>query len=284
MIAVFCSRFRSGGVAVVLLAAALLTAHPAESAPITTFHTTLFDSSGDPVSGTITASLDFYIRPYGGIGGACCAPLGPAVLVDQFSLGAGSDFLVFIPQSILDARTSWEVPIPPGAGIDGGFPLPGLNIISAGFPLPTSVAELRNWCSPGGTFVNTVFPLARRGDCAFVDKVVNIQAANGVGAVIINNIVGGGAVNMALPLFTPAVPVISLSYERGLQILQALNATGTDTTPDLGYFDFSARWDPDPVVAPEPASLFLFTAGLAGFGAVQRARRGSSSAGARRLP
>ena len=279
MTTAICSVSRFGCVAVLLLAA-LLSPEPAESAPITTFHTTLVDSSGNPVSGTITASLDFYMRPYGSVpGGGCCAPQGPAVLVDQFSLGigAGSDFMVFIPQSILDTRASWEVPIPLGSGIDGSFPLPGLNIIAAGFPLPTSVGELRDWCSPlpfGGTFVNTVFPLARRGGaCGFVDKVVNIQAANGVGAVIVNNIEGAGAMGMALPFFTPSIPVISLSYERGLQVIQALNTTGSDTTPDFGYFDFSARWDPDPLVAPEPASVLLLSAGLAGLRVARRTRR-----------
>lgn len=255
-------RVLAGSVAV------LLTALAAEATPINTFHTVFVDSSGNLVPGTITASLDLYVRPYGTGPFGCCSPLGPASLVDQFSLGIGSDFTVVIPQVIVNTHASWEVPIPAGSLGIPGWPQPGLNWTVQKHPGGTDVASLDDWCTtPAGPFVDGVFVAARRGGiCSFADKVSHIQTGNGVGAIIVNNIPGAGAQGMSLGTFVPAIPVIGLSYERGEQFMLALNATGADTIPELVYFDFSARWDPDPPVptaAPEPATLALLAVGLA---------------------
>ena len=185
--------------------------------------------SGNLVPGTITATFDLYTRPYGPIapGATAYAPQGPAVLVDQFSLGLGSDFYVVIPQAVVNTHASWEMPIPTGTFGTAGWPVAGLHSIAQSFPGGTDVATLFDWCSlPNHGFVDDIFVIARRGTCAFADKVENIQTRNGVGALIVNHNPLDGAIAMSLGTFVAGVPVISLSYERGQQIMALLNAGG----------------------------------------------------------
>ena len=251
---------------------AALTPLPAQASPITTLHTVYLDSSGNPVPGTLTASLDVYVRRGG------TTPM----LVDQLSLGAGNDFSVVIPQAIIDTHASWEDVIPQATSPFGDWVLrvPGLNGVS-NYPFGvTDVNFLDPWCSVPSVsnppqplaYVNGIFVMALRGDCTFAQKVTSIEASYGAGALIVNNVPGVGAPGISLGGLNPAIPVIGLSYERGAQIvaLDSLDGTGA-----IVYVDFSARWDPDPnpTAVPEPTALLLFSTGLVGVAVARRSLR-----------
>ena len=231
-------------------------------------HTIFFDSDGNPVPGTITATLDLWVLARGGN--------QTLTKVDSFSFGIGYDFSVVVPRAVIDSHASWEYTIPHGNSPGGDWVLaqPGLNGISM-FPfgffsgIGTDVASLADWCATpqvGGqpaSFVNGIFAMALRGDCAFAQKVTNIEASYAVGALIVNDTQNAGAQGMSLLGLNPGIPVIGLSYERGAQII-ALHED------NVMYLDFDARWDPDPV--PEPATLVLLSGGLA-LAVARRARR-----------
>jgi hypothetical protein len=236
----------------------LAIAHGASAVPITSYRTTLGDGSGNLVTGTVTATLALWHGPFAG-GGA-------ASLVREFDAGIGNDFTVFVPRA--NVSGAWEAVIPPGAGFfDFDRALPGLSVVAVRPIGVSDVDSLNQWCAPSGGFVNGVFAMAARGTCGFAEKVSNIEAANGVGALIVDT-APGGAQAFSLGLVTPNIPVIFMSRDAGAFFLPRF----VDGDSVLPYVSFSARWDPDPVAVPEPATLSLLLSGFVSLLASRRRR------------
>jgi hypothetical protein len=223
-----------------LLSGMVLTAVAAPTSYVRTF----VDSNGDTYQARITAQFDIWVDG--------------STLRYELIAGPGSDYTVFIPTQVSLARAPWEATIPDGPGEPWGFAVDGLSGLSAWGPnfSDATISTLVDWCAgPGGQFVDNIFVMAMRGTCTFAQKVTTIEGEAGAGAVIVNNIPGQGAFEMSLGALLPNIPVIGLSYERGVQIL------------DLGqghliYANFSARFDPLAL----PDTLALLGIALAGLG------------------
>lgn len=70
--------------------------------------------------------------------------------------------------------------------------------------------------------------LIRRGVCTFESKVLQAETAGAVGAIIMNNVAGGGAVGMASSDLGVTIPSVMISKEDGdLLVANLANLTGT---------------------------------------------------------
>ena len=68
-----------------------------------------------------------------------------------------------------------------------------------------------------------------RGTCPFVVKVANVQAAGGVGIIIVNNAAGNAPVNPGGADPTVTIPVLGVSFEDGGPLKTAITGTPTVT-------------------------------------------------------
>ncbi|MDI3284130.1 S8 family serine peptidase [Polyangium sp. 15x6] len=110
------------------------------------------------------------------------------------------------------------------------------------------------WCDSAGAWSGKTV-VCQRGMISFADKVNNVNAGGGVGAVIYNNITGGFAGTLG-PGITSPIPAISLSLEDGQAIVaSSLDATGTlntvQTMPGTGY----EAWDGTSMATPHVSAV-----------------------------
>ncbi len=92
--------------------------------------------------------------------------------------------------------------------------------------------------------------VVERGDCLFVEKAANAQAAGAVGLVVVNN--EPGLINLGGDDNSIRIPVVMVSQANGAAIQQAIrdedrNPSGGDPDPDP-----EPEPDPDPDPEPEP--------------------------------
>lgn len=110
------------------------------------------------------------------------------------------------------------------------FGNPVVTPITAGIALVNDgAAPTDDACSslPANS-MNGKIALIRRGSCSFESKVLMAQNAGAVAAIIMNNVAGGGVINMAGDGSGATIPCVMISKEDGdLLVANLTNLTGT---------------------------------------------------------
>ncbi len=97
--------------------------------------------------------------------------------------------------------------------------------------------NITNGCEPiiNGDEVNGNIALIYRGDCSFVQKVLNAQDVGAVAVIVVNNIAGDGFFDMGGNSNDIEIPSVMVSFEDGE--LLAAQASGVATGFNLGFDD-----------------------------------------------
>jgi hypothetical protein len=123
-----------------------------------------------------------------------------------------------------------------------GLPTFGDIVLS---PITASIALVNDGSAPTDDACNALpagsmsgkIALIRRGSCSFESKVVMAQNAGAIGAIIMNNVAGGGVINMAGDGSGALIPSVMISKEDGdLLIANLTNLTGTLKPSTPGEF------------------------------------------------
>jgi len=117
-------------------------------------------------------------------------------------------------------------------------------------------------CTSAGAWAGRVV-LCQRGTVSFNDKVVNVKAGGGIGAVLYNNVAGGFAGTLGTGV-TNTIPAISLSLEDGQAIIAAggIGQSATErslkTEPASGYAFYDGTSMATPHVSAVAALIWSF--------------------------
>ena len=110
-----------------------------------------------------------------------------------------------------------------GSPITTPFTAPILLAVDATAPTDDACSALTNGAAMAGKIA-----LIRRGTCTFESKVIQAEGAGAVGAIIMNNVAGGGVIGMADSGLGATIPSIMVSKEDGdLLVANLTNLTGT---------------------------------------------------------
>lgn len=123
-----------------------------------------------------------------------------------------------------------------------GLPAFGNAVVS---PITASIALVNDGVAPTddacsslpANSMNGKIALIRRGSCSFESKVLMAQNAGAVAAIIMNNVAGGGVINMAGDGSGATIPCVMISKEDGdLLVANLTNLTGTIKPAVLGEY------------------------------------------------
>jgi len=149
----------------------------------------------------------------------------PAAASGAISVAAGNDPGVFV-QLLTVAGSN-------GSRADGNF-----ESIEAAFSPPLTGTGTKSGVSmfvgracaafPAGSLMGLI-PLIERGDCTFVLKVQNVQAAGAVAAVVYNNVAGAAPIVMGGTATDIVIPAVMVGNPDGLRIRTNLDGDTTFT-------------------------------------------------------
>lgn len=123
-----------------------------------------------------------------------------------------------------------------------GLPTFGNSVIT---PITASIALVNDGTAPTDDACSALpassmsgkIALIRRGSCSFESKVLMAQNAGAVAVIIMNNVAGGGVINMAGDGAGATIPSVMISKEDGdLLVANLTNLTGTIKPAVTGEF------------------------------------------------
>jgi subtilisin family serine protease len=147
--------------------------------------------------------------------------------------------------------------VPAGTGASASLTVDGTDVATAATSNTGTVTASAYFMGTGeatDSGANGKICIIDRGNIAFADKVNNCGNSGGVGAVVINNVAGEGAINMDIAGVTTNIPAVGASLDDRSAIVGASSATIVSGAGD--YAQFSGTSMATPTVAGAAALLW----------------------------